>query len=154
MPLKTLDLAEQIKNEHECLKRDLGVIRENITREAAAENFAEWRLEFMWRLRDFKNHLLKHFDLEEEGGFMSEILQQAPEAANQVKKLEAEHGEILSRLDGILADLKGMEVKEPSRLEDIRHRVLQWIALMHAHEETENKLIQKVYYQVYGYPAG
>lgn len=153
MPLRKTDLASQIEKEHECIKRDMGDIKEEVTKDIAPQDFSDWRMEFVWRLRDFRNHLLKHFDLEEEGGFMNEILSEAPEAMNKVKKLEAEHGQIISNVDGILADLKEMQQKEISRFEEVRNRVTQLLTTVRNHEEAENDLIQKVYYQEYGYPS-
>lgn len=153
MPLKKSDIASQIEREHECIKRDMGDIKMAIMEEVSPRNFPDWRLEFIWRLRDFKNHLLKHFELEEEGGFMAEILSESPEAINQVKKLEAEHGQIVSELDGIIADLKKIHEKEIPKLEDIRSRVTQLMATIRNHEAAENELIQTVYYQEYGYPS-
>ena len=67
MSRKKSDIAIQIEKEHECLKRDMGDIKNEVTKEVQSEGFPDWRLEFMWRLRDFRTHLQKHFDLEEEG---------------------------------------------------------------------------------------
>lgn len=153
MPLKKTDIASQIEKEHECIKRDMGDIKMAVMEKVSLKNFPDWRLEFIWRLRDFKTHLLKHFDLEEEGGFMNEILSEAPETVNQIKKLEAEHSQIVSELDDILADLKEMHEKEIPKLEDIRNRVTQLMSTIRNHETAENNLIQKVYYQEYGYPS-
>ncbi|MFQ5823029.1 MAG: hemerythrin domain-containing protein [bacterium] len=153
MPLKKSDIASQIEKEHECIKRDMVDIKMDVMKEVSPKNFPDWRLEFIWRLRDFKTHLLKHFDLEEEGGFMNEILSEAPEAMNQVKKLEAEHGQIVSDLDRILSDLKEMQEKDISKLDGIRNCVIQLISTIRAHETAEDNLIQTVYYQEYGYPA-
>ncbi len=153
MSLKKSDIAVQIEQEHACLKRDMVDIKETVTREVAEKEFPDWKLEFMWRLRDFKNHLSKHFDLEEEGGFMKEILTEKPEAMSKVKKLEAEHNQILSDLDGILKDLKMMDVRDFSKIEDIRNRVTQLVSTIHAHESAEQELMQAVYCQEYGYPS-
>lgn len=153
MAIKKSAITVQIEKEHECLKRDLSDIHDEATKEVSDAAFPDWRLEFMWRLRDFKNHLLKHFDLEEEGGFMNEILTEKPEAVGQVKRLEAEHDQILLDLDRILADLKAMEGKQEDRLGEIRDRVIRLISTIRDHEAAESELIQTVYYQEYGYPA-
>ena len=153
MPYKKSRIAEQIEQEHACLKRDMGNIKNELSRDVIDEDFADWRLELIWRLRDFRNHLCKHFDLEEEGGFMTEITEEAPERVSQVNQLESEHGQILADLDGILTDLKHIELKDSSRLEDVRKRVTELISTLGSHEAAENELIQKVYYREYGYPA-
>lgn len=153
MSIQKSSLARQVEKEHECLKRDLGDIQNELRKEISAAQFPDWRMEFVWRLRDFKNHLMKHFDLEEDGGFMSEIINEKPEAMSKVRKLEAEHNIFASSLDGIMTDLKLMRAEEISELDAIRNRVLQLITDLHAHEEAENRLIQSVYCREYGYPA-
>ncbi len=146
-------IAAQVEREHACLKRDMGDIQENIMQEVSDEEFADWRLEFMWRLRDFRNHLCKHFDLEEEGGFMTEIKEEAPEAIKKVEELETAHGQILIDLDEILAELKSIETKKVEELESIKGRVRKLISTFRAHESAENELMQRVYCQEYGYPG-
>ncbi|MFQ5751536.1 MAG: hemerythrin domain-containing protein [bacterium] len=153
MALKKSDIAVQIEKEHECLKRDMGDIKTEVTREVIAEDFSDWRLEFLWRLRDFRTHLQKHFDLEEEGGFMNELLKEAPQALNSIKKLETEHDQIVSDLDGILTQLKELELKDDRKLADIQNRVTTLVSTIQKHESAENELMQKVYCQEYGYPA-
>lgn len=151
--MKKSDIAIQVEKEHECIKRDMGDIEGAISKEIPFEEFSEWRLEFMWRLRDFRLHLLKHFDLEEEGGFMNEILAEAPESAGKVAKLEQEHQQIVSDLDGVLSSLKELELRNDEKLQDVRRRVSQLISAIRNHEAAENDLIQVAYCQEYGYPA-
>lgn len=153
VPIPKTDIAVRVEQEHACLKRDMKDISDDLAQEVASEGFAAWRLEFLWRLRDFKNHLLRHFDLEEEGGFMSEILGEKPEARGEVQKLEAEHEQILSTLDAVVTDLKALEKFDSSELHTIRKRVRSLLSTIRAHEAAESALIQKVYYQEYGYPS-
>lgn len=118
------------------------------------EKYEEWRLEFMWQLRDFRNHCLKHFDFEELGGFMKDVLDDAPETNTIVNKLEKEHTKLIKELDGTLENLKAQEQKETDKLDEIKSNVKHLIIRLKAHEKAENDLIQKVYSQEYGYPGG
>ena len=153
MARQKTDVAIQVEKEHECIQRDMRRIGEEVMKDVSFEDFPDWRLEFLWRLRDFRLHILKHIDLEEEGGFMHEILEEAPEVINAVKKLEKEHDEIVRIMDEILDLLKHMEFKNDAKIAIIREHVLGMIAAIHQHEDEESELIQKAYYQVYGYPA-
>lgn len=150
---KKSSVIAQIQKEHDCFKRDMNDILDEAAREIRTADFADWRLEFMWRLRDFKNHLLKHFDLEEEGGFIDDVLAEKPEATILVKKLEVEHVQIIAILDRLLDELKLMELHNIARLNNIREDVVELISTIRAHEAAENELIQDVYYQEYGYPS-
>ena len=153
MAREKTDIAIQVEKEHECIQRDMRRIKDEVTREVSFDDFPDWRLEFLWRMRDFRLHVLKHIDLEEEGGFMHEILEEAPEVFNAVKKLEDEHEEIIHLMDDILEALRKMEYKDDNKISAVREQVLKLIKIIRAHEEEESELIQKAYYQVYGYPA-
>ena len=140
--------------EHNILRGNINTLSKKIEQDVPDEKYEEWRLEFMWQLRDFRNHCLKHFDFEELGGFMKEVLNDAPETKKTEEKLEEEHSKIIKELDEILDDLKALEQKEINKLKEIKSKVKHLIIKLKAHEKAENDLIQKVYSQEYGYPAG
>ena len=153
MARQKTDIAIQVEKEHECIQRDMRRLKQEVTKELSFDDFPDWRLEFLWRMRDFRLHVLKHIDLEEEGGFMHEILEEAPEVFNAVKNLEDEHEDIIKRMDEILQTLRHMEFKDDDKISAVRDKVLRLIKIIHDHEDEESELIQKAYYQVYGYPA-
>ena len=137
-------ISSKVMEEHNILRENISTLSTKIEMDIPDEKYEDWRLEFMWQLRDFRNHCLKHFDFEELGGFMKEV----------VKKLEDEHTKIINELDNILDDLKSQEQKDADKLEKLRGNVKHLIIKLKAHEKAENNLIQKVYSQEYGYPAG
>ena len=140
--------------EHNILRENISTLSKKIEMDIPDEKYEEWRLEFMWQLRDFRNHCLKHFDFEELGGFMKDVLDDAPERKTIVNKLEQDHTALIKELDGILENLKTQEQKEAAKLDEIKSNVKHLIIRLKAHEKAENDLIQKVYSQEYGYPAG
>ena len=147
-------ISSKVMEEHNILRENISTLSTKIEMDIPDEKYEDWRLEFMWQLRDFRNHCLKHFDFEELGGFMKEVLNEAPETKTVVKKLEDEHTKIIKELDNILDDLKSQEQKDADKLEKLRGNVKHLIIKLKAHEKAENNLIQKVYSQEYGYPAG
>ena len=146
-------ITSKVLEEHNILKENINTLSKNIEKDVPDDKYEEWRLEFMWQLRDFRNHCLKHFDFEELGGFMKDVLNDAPETKTVVGKLEEEHTKIIKELDSILDDLKLLEKKEPEKLNNLKSDVKHLIIKLKAHEKAENDLIQKVYSQEYGYPA-
>ena len=92
---KSSDLSLQVEKEHEHLRRELEELQASSSTQASGEQFAQWRLELIWQVRDFKNALLKHFDLEEEGGFMRDVRKMVPNSDPQVQELLAEHREMV-----------------------------------------------------------
>ena len=154
MAEKKSNMSSKVLDEHNILRDNISNLSAKIEMEIPDEKYEEWRLEFMWQLRDFRNHCLKHFDFEELGGFMKDVLNDSPESIKIVKKLEDDHSNIIKELDGILDDLKLLEEKEDTKLEEIKGNVKHLIIRLKAHEKAENDLIQKVYSQEYGYPGG
>ena len=154
MQEKKSNISSKVMEEHNILRENISTLSTKIEIEIPDEKYEDWRLEFMWQLRDFRNHCLKHFDFEELGGFMKDVLNDAPETITVVKKLEEDHTSIIKELYGILYDLKALENKEPGKLDELIANVKHLIIKLKAHEKAENNLIQKVYSQEYGYPAG
>jgi len=153
MPLNRLEIAKRIAKEHENLNKQMAKIKSAIMQEVTSENFSDWRLDFIWQLRDFNNELLKHFDLEEEGGFMAEVLKVAPHTEHKVQALKDEHKKIIADVDKLLAELKSVSEKNAEKMSHIRTSINEIIMVLHSHESAENQLMQKAYYREYGGPA-
>ena len=154
MAEKKSNISSKVMDEHNILRENISTLSKKIEMEIPDDKYEDWRLEFMWQLRDFRNHCLKHFDFEELGGFMKDVLNDAPETITVVNKLEDDHTKIIKELDDILDDLKSQEIKETEHLEKLKSNVKHLIIKLKAHEKAENDLIQKVYSQEYGYPGG
>lgn len=153
MSLERLKIAKEVEKEHVQLNKQMGELKTIIFGEVEEEGFAEWRLHFLWKLRDFKNALLKHFDLEEEGGFMHEVLKAAPQEANKVESLMLEHEEMIASIDTVLEGLKALDAVDRVKLNHIKNDINQLVLELGAHENKENHLMQVAYYRDFGYPA-
>lgn len=147
MPLNEKTLAAKIQEEHDHLKEEMKKISTLLQQETTEESYPQWRLDLMWKLRDFNTELLKHFDLEEEGGFMRDVLKMAPQKINAVRELEDEHVRISENLDTVLKQLKQTENRDESALAAIRNGVKEIMAMILAHEAAEGELIATTYYQ-------
>lgn len=148
-----ISIALRVEEEHKKLNEDIGALKIMLLQEVSPKGFADWRMEVMWQLRDFKNQLLKHFDLEEEGGFMTDVLTVAPHAEAKINQLKDEHETILLDLDKILALMKIMHEKSAEQLNEIRIGINDMIATLRQHENEEHRLMQQAYYREYGGPS-
>jgi len=153
MTKRKLEIANQVEEEHKGINQDIGEIKLAVMKEVSPEDFANWRLEFIWQLRDFKNRLLRHFDLEEEGGFMKDVLSAAPESQPKVSELKAEHRQFSKSLEKIMHTLKAMHKKDSEKLEQTRIELDEIIATLQKHEEEEHRLLQRTYFREYGGPS-
>ncbi len=150
MPEKRARIVREIEGDHADIAHDLGELKLALMQETTEEKFSDWRLNLVWQLRDFQNRLLKHFDREEEGGFMTEVVKEAPHLAREVDALKVEHGAVKSELDAILWELKEMPVKDEARLAEIRRALEAMMMRLREHERREQVLMQKAFYREYG----
>jgi len=153
MPLNRLQIAKEVEREHVQLNKQMGELKSIVFDDLLDENFPQWRLQFLWKLRDFRNALLKHFDLEEEGGFMHEVLKAAPQEASKVESLMLQHDALIASLDAVLQALKALGKVDRVQLNHIKNNLNHLVYEFEDHENKENHLMQVAYYLEYGYPA-
>jgi hemerythrin-like domain-containing protein len=136
--------AQHVEIQHNYINSCLDILKNDIVKEVAPEDFSEWKLAYIWQLRDLRNTLTKHFDYEEESGFIKEIIDEVEEERSQAIQLKNEHDSLVGILDAIVYDVKAMPKFDEIRLEEIRDRLSDFIETVHAHENTENELIQQL----------
>lgn len=147
MPLKEKEIAAKIQEEHERIKQDMKKINTLTGAFVSREGYAKWRLDLIWLLRDFKNALQKHFDLEEEGGFMTDVVKIAPQNISAVQKLESEHETMNAMMEEILTSLKDQKEKDDLKLEALRQCIGEFFEVLESHEAAEGDLIESTYLQ-------
>jgi len=148
MDKKSSDLAKQIQQDHEDLKKEMNLLKQEIQKEVTPGQFSKWRMEFLWKLRDFKNEMLKHFDLEELNDFPNELRNLAPHFMSRFEDIKADHQKIIIDLEEILQILKTMN--DLSSFNRIRQKLTDLIAFIHTHEAAERELLEDTYLQDYG----
>jgi hemerythrin-like domain-containing protein len=150
MTEQSRQLATRIQDEHARLEEIIQEIKDELNRPVDVDGFADWKLEFMWKVRDFQNELTKHFDLEEDGGFMEDVISRAPRFAPQIKTLEEEHTDAVKRLDGITATLKQLSAFDGQAWSEITDEIMKLFDSLEDHEAAERDLILEVYFQDIG----
>ncbi len=150
MGSKNQTAAARVQDEHESLKTTMTAIRAEIKSPLPEEDFGEWKLGFIWRLRDFQNELVKHFDLEEDGGFMQDLVNISPGCASRVEVLKQEHDDIIPRLNELTDRLKRISTNNDEDLGHVAEDVLSLFDLLERHEAAERELIQDVFFQDIG----
>jgi len=144
------EIAAAIEKDHEQLHGAMSTIAEDARARVSVDEFQEHRLQLLMRLRDFQNHLLKHFDLEEEGGFLESLVTIAPHNAKKVEDLEREHKKILVDLRQILSDVKEAANPQSPFFVRARDQLDSLFSLIDDHEARERELLQVSYFQDLG----
>ena len=96
------------------------------------------------RLGVLRQHLARHFEQEERGGFMEESLCRMPRLARAARGVLAEHPALLSELDGLLERLAARDNDGESWRQAGRD-FETFAARLLAHERNENAVVQEGY---------
>lgn len=142
--------TEKIEEDHVRLKAVMTSISEDLDRSVSSPEFSDWKTTFILSLRDFQSQLLKHFDLEEDGGFIEEMKRLAPQWMHRIEGIEEDHDRIRKQLRTIIADLKACQSRSEYDQTACRGRILELIDHLHEHEREEHDMIQMAHNQVYG----
>jgi hypothetical protein len=129
--------ATELNHEHVSLLRQLGCLEERP--QAGTADCAGLLLE---RLREVQAGLKRHFHFEEQGGYMSHILADAPYLDRTARELLAEHGRLSDYLDSLITSAAAVP-PESLVTPDLREKVKQWVLLVRGHEARENRLVQQ-----------
>ncbi len=131
------DAGREIRQEHE----RLAALRRRLQEEVAA--FCSSWTSLREELRVFKDHLRRHFELEEEGGFMEEVVRRWPHTASQVEALRAEHERLLREAEALLETSGRATEGQPMDAWVATCRRL--FSAIREHEWKENRLIQEAF---------
>ena len=132
---------DDLCQEHASLLERLSGL-ENTIESARGEKVAE-------HLRAIQDHLERHFQFEERGGYMKHVLDQAPQLHQQTQDLLAEHGQLRRQVGELVAVASTLPHDRP--LPDaFRHQVRQLLQTVRQHEARENRLVQETVNQDVG----
>ena len=85
--------------------------------------------------------LPREFELEEQGGYLSEVLEEYPNWAPQVESLRSEHAALFHQLQTLHQELtRGCPAEELT--DDVRTGLRDWIFALQAHNRHESRLLQ------------
>lgn len=95
-------------------------------------------------LRRIRDELARHFTEEEAGGCMDEAVSRCPHLSSDVQRVEAEHPELLARLDALIVEAADVENSVRQRIE-FEATFDNWCRQIHAHEAAENNILRQAF---------
>lgn len=115
----------------------LGDLRDLLEEPIDREN-RKWLLAVLDALVDT---LPREFDLEDEDGYMSEVLERFPNWSHQVDRLHCDHERLFQKLKDLRRRIERDSWIAPIANE-VRSEVRDWIRTLVAHNRSENRLVQ------------
>ncbi len=129
-------LGEKLRQAHVDLREDLGLLAETLR----PQNVVTLHV-LQERLQQTQTHILNHFRLEEQGGYLQEVREAEPRLSREIDQLQAEHGQLIKDLQALLADLE----EEAEVDNTVRKKVQTWIKHVRHHESRENLLVEDAF---------
>ncbi|HVS14809.1 MAG TPA: hypothetical protein VMV46_12850 [Thermoanaerobaculia bacterium] len=102
----------------------------------------EDRGQVMALLDDLHERLSRRFEREEAGGYLSEVLTDAPRLTREAGRLRGQHGELLERLDRLEAMAE--RCSEATEWQELTAAASRFRDALARHEQAENALIEEI----------
>ncbi len=135
------EMARVMREEHEQVRS----IAEELRRHTAdAPITAEWVAEFGRQVRQFRDHLRSHFALEEQGGYLTCVVEERPQLADDVETLKRQHEEMNLRLDALAHEAGALTPENDPAVARCRTEVGALLAALAEHEALEDHLVLTV----------
>jgi hypothetical protein len=129
--------AAELHQEHVLLFGQLAMLEEK------AEPGSTDRMgQLVVRLIEARESLQRHFHFEEQGGYMSQVLADAPHLSHAAHDLFEEHGRLSDNLDSLITLVGGIS-PETFVAPTLQGQVRELVRLVRGHEARENRLIQQ-----------
>ena len=93
-------------------------------------------------LRQVREEIAHHFADEEAGGCIEEAVSRCPRISSQANRVQAEHPELLCKLDALLAEVLDSGHTVANRIA-VEREFDELCQLLHAHEAAENDLLRQ-----------
>jgi hemerythrin-like domain-containing protein len=138
------ELARWIRDEHEVVK----ALGERLLEKVAIvpqTNQQKWIREVCDSFDHLRAHLIKHFALEEQDGYMVPVVHRRPSLAREVDRLAHEHGEITRLLDGIHHAAHELTAEDRLLIRDCCQRIETFLHYLERHESDENFLVMTAF---------
>lgn len=145
MESRSPDVAayEKILAEHQEIKALLGRIEQTLSeRQTTLDQVAAM-------LAELGDRLVKHFAIEEEGDYFTELMHRAPQLVVRANELMAQHPRMCSRARQLVTELSAMTPSE-DWWQQTKQRFDAFKAELVKHESGENRLLQDAYTQDIG----
>jgi uncharacterized coiled-coil DUF342 family protein len=129
-------IAVALGQAHVALLRDLRELEE-ATRIPSKENLPALR-DRLWATQA---HLVEHFRLEEQNGYMDAVRKREPRFERTIQQLAEEHGQLKESLNALIRETEKVKSWDNA----LREAIHEWIERVRSHEARETDLVQDAF---------
>ena len=149
--MSTSERAGWMKDEHAKVAEAADRLRE-VTASAPRGDRAEWLARLRTRFDDYASHLREHLAQEEEGGYLTHVVELRPTLSEAVEIIRQEHEELTHIIQDVQAAVHELAPEDNLLRRDCCERVKQLMFWIERHEEHENYIVTYAFTQDLGTP--
>ena len=142
--MKPQELARWIRDEHEVVRGLSERLQEKVAIIPQTHQ-QKWIQDFRDSFDHLRAHLIKHFALEEQDGYMVSVVHRRPSLGREVDRLAHEHKEIVRLLDDIHRASHELLAEDQLLIRDCCRRIQNFLQYLERHESDENLLVMTAF---------
>jgi hypothetical protein len=136
------ELSQQVLLEHQTLGHIVSAIRATVGWNYQGPTLARKIASLLFVCQSLQRHLKHLMGLEEEGGYMVDVLETRPELKDEIEALRQEHVHCRTGLNRILNRLKKATPTDQATVAVISESLLALLDKLDAHSHKETGLLQ------------
>jgi hemerythrin-like domain-containing protein len=147
MPVRAtnVSIANQLKKEHAYINEIIKKIEKLVAVIGPQRPALEWGSSLLENLSSLREHLEKHFEFEEMGGFMEEVMKALPNISPQVESLRRDHQILAFEINDLYRRAERLILNSGPTSREIGEDIKHFLHSLHKHERKENELILRVF---------
>ena len=143
MPMQGNSTASTACMEHQVLEHIKQALRVTINWQAPAVSMPRKLSSLQFTIKSFQRHLERVISIEEEGGYMNEVVDAKPYFQNRIDLLVGDHARFRDRLRKLLPELNDINEWEEPRFDQVCNDLRQLLDDVDQHDLQEVELLQE-----------
>ncbi|MCE9552005.1 MAG: hemerythrin domain-containing protein [Planctomycetes bacterium] len=138
-------IARQTLIEHQTLKHVTEALRIVLNWQAPDAGLPRKLTSLRFVTGSLQRHMQYMLGLEEQDGYMPQVMAMSPQFAKEVATLRLQHDEFRLALQEIVAQLEAVTADDPAQVSEICKRLTELLDKLDAHSKLETSLVQEAF---------
>jgi hemerythrin-like domain-containing protein len=141
--LESTSTASTACMEHQILDHIKQALRVTLNWEAPSVSMPRKLSSLQFTIKSFQRHFDRVISVEEEGGYMNEVLDAKPHLQNRIEQLERDHGRFQNRLRSLKTALNDIKEFEVPQFDEVCNELRTLLDEVDQHDLCEVELLQE-----------